>query len=104
MILHRVESRLTNAGFSTKLVESLTCGCPVITNKTGDIASFVIEGFNGFTFDPTNIEEALTKALSITKSELLQMKQNSLDARSFDFHKYIHEFGTLFNQEELTEQ
>ncbi|WP_344082459.1 glycosyltransferase [Nostocoides veronense] len=46
-ILIRDESRLTRAGFPTKVVESVTAGVPPIVSETGDIALYIRDGENG---------------------------------------------------------
>ena len=40
--------RSSNAGFPTKLAESMAVGTPVITNLTGDIGLYLEDGANGF--------------------------------------------------------
>lgn len=61
-VLVRPVQRSSDAGFSTKLVESLAVGTPVIANATGDIAEYISHGVNGFIVrDPS--PQALTDAV-----------------------------------------
>ena len=47
-IFIRPNRRSSNAGFPTKLAESMSVGTPVITNNTGDISLYLNHGKNGF--------------------------------------------------------
>ena len=50
-VLMRPNKRYTNAGFPTKLVESLASGVPVIANLTSDIGWAVRDGREGLKVD-----------------------------------------------------
>lgn len=47
-MFYREVTRITMAGFPTKFSEAITCGTPVITNKTSDLERYLIEGENGY--------------------------------------------------------
>ena len=76
----RENDRVSNAGFPTKLAEALTCGTPVFTNKTSDIARYV-NSDNGILVE--EIQEDLLK-------EKIENARMMLDVQtiSFDFHSY----------------
>lgn len=97
MLLHRVKTRLTQAGFSTKLVESITAGCPVLTNNTGDIANYIIDGSNGILFDETNLQQKIQVALRLTNAELAEMKHECLNSEMFNFNTFVRDFDTLLS-------
>lgn len=59
-ILLRKKNKVSQAGFSTKVVESMSYGVPVITNNTGDLAEIIDDHSNGFIFD--GVSESLLSA------------------------------------------
>ncbi|MFV9373595.1 glycosyltransferase [Citrobacter portucalensis] len=87
-ILFRPSNKTSQAGFSTKVVESMSCATPVITNNTGDLGKYINDGVNGYIFDGFDNEILLDKLNSIymgfsTDSYKL-ISQNSLrDAKDF---------------------
>lgn len=93
------DKNLTNtAGFPTKLVESISCGTPVITNSSSNIKSFIVEGKNGFWVDDkseTTLMVGLKKALSSSKDEILNMKKWCLSSRAFHYQNYLGSFKDL---------
>jgi glycosyltransferase involved in cell wall biosynthesis len=66
-VLLRPDNKVSKAGFSTKVVESMSCGTPVITNRTGDLANFISDGENGYIFDGYSSNELYLKLNKITK-------------------------------------
>ncbi len=55
-VILRPARRSSNAGFPTKLAESMAAGTPVICNDTGDIGIYVKEDINGFFVKDTKIK------------------------------------------------
>lgn len=51
----RDDDRVSKAGFPTKFAEALTCGTPVITNKTSNLDEYMQNGKNGVLLDKVNI-------------------------------------------------
>lgn len=96
-------NRMTTAGFSTKFVESISCGTPVITTQTSDLANYLIEGKNGYFININNTEEAVNKLISIllsTKEDIGVMKDYSYDSKLFDYRNYkdkMNEFLVSLN-------
>jgi glycosyltransferase involved in cell wall biosynthesis len=91
-IILRNDTRHTRAGFPTKLVESLSCGIPVITNPTSNIEDYIINGQNGFLLNTATNEsliETLEAALSQTRESIDQMKIFCKKQKTFDFENYI---------------
>jgi len=93
-IFYREQTRVSKAGFPTKFVESISCGTPVITNRTSNINYYLTDGINGF-FIGDNVQEDLKKILSMDISELKNIKKNVMD-NIFDYHNYIEEMRKLF--------
>lgn len=83
----RDNDRVSNAGFPTKLAEALTCGTPVFTNITSDIARYVNPN-NGLLVEEVREEQVREKL------ENAKMILNSGTA-VFDYHKYIPAFKRL---------
>lgn len=73
-ILLRDVTRATSAGFPTKIVESLSCGTPVITTNTSDLKKYIKHNRNGFF---VNINDA--KSLSIQLNEVISFYVNHRD-------------------------
>lgn len=63
--------------------EAVCLGLPLLTsNICGSNSSFLIEGYNGYSFEPNSIndlKDKMKKIISLSNDELLQMKSNSYD-------------------------
>lgn len=87
----RNKSIVTKAGFSTKFVESISAGCPVITNDTGDLNLYLRNGYNGYLLDVTNLivlKNQIKKILEIKKNEITKMKVNTKNSKIFHYTNY----------------
>jgi glycosyltransferase involved in cell wall biosynthesis len=80
----RENNKTNNAGFPTKLVESISCGTPVITNKTSNIEEYLTDGKNGYWFEITTLKNIS----EISKDKIKAMKQNCANTKVFDYNKY----------------
>lgn len=88
-IIIRNNEEYANAGFPTKLVESLASGIPVMTNSTSDIKNYISTDFNGILLAKPTIEEiiyGLTKILNYNNNQIQKMQNNAL----FSAEKYFH--------------
>lgn len=56
-ILLRPLNKTSMAGFSTKVVESMSCATPVISNNTGDLSNYILNGQNGYIFDGSSSDK-----------------------------------------------
>jgi glycosyltransferase involved in cell wall biosynthesis len=82
MFLYRDKNRMTDFGFPTKLVESLSYGTPVITTDTSDILKYINDGCNGYILDREDLEAGMIKlrgilsdklpGLTMTKDEIIE--------------------------------
>lgn len=91
-IFIRDNSRVNNAGFPTKFVESISCGIPVITNLTSNLQDYLVEGRNGFVVDLSSFElfeKSLMKILSCDRSKIEEMKQFCRNKQLFDYGRFI---------------
>lgn len=93
-ILVRPKRRSSEAGFSTKLVESMAVGVPSICNDTGDISQYIINGFNGVILDDDSADGiccGLTTAYKYMNENFDEIRRNAhLTAiMHFDYTNYI---------------
>lgn len=87
-ILFRPSNKTSKAGFSTKVVESMSCATPVITNNTGDLDSYIDDGVNGYIFegfDGENLFHKLNQIYTDITSQLYDFISNNayFDANKF---------------------
>lgn len=91
-IFMREDTRVNNAGFPTKFAESISCGVPVITNKTSNLSDYLRDGENGFWLG-INITATLQRILNMDGSQLQGMKRK-VERATFDYRAYRQEFAT----------
>lgn len=85
-IIIRDNNLVVQAGFPTKLVESISCGTPVIANRFSNICDY-LDSTNGIVMeDMEKIGETLEKACELTLHP---------DKRQFDYHFFLEEFRKL---------
>jgi len=89
-------------GFSNSLSEAICCGKPVVASHVSDNTVMVKEGVNGFTFEPTDIQDmtdVLERFLRLPDEELVRMGRESrrLAESLFDKDKFIDQYLTLIN-------
>lgn len=96
-ILLRPDQRYANAGFPTKLVESLSMGVPILTNPTSDIADYVRDRQEGLLLQDSSPEAfaaGVRRVLEMPRSQWMAMRvmarQRAFDC--FDYHHYIEQF------------
>lgn len=85
-LFFRENTRLTKAGFPTKFAESITCGIPVITNNSSDLAEYITEGRNGFMLSTDNFLDELPNLLDQLISGAI--KRPKVEREIFDYHNY----------------
>ena len=99
-IFLRPDRRSSNAGFPTKFGESMAVGTPVITNNTGDISLYLINGYNGVLLPDTDvktIEKALLEEISLSDTERKKTRQAArvTAEENFDYKKYVSEIISI---------
>ena len=81
-LIIRESSRKNNAGFPSKLVESVSCGTPVLTTDISNVKDYVGDGKNGFIISIDSLKEDLEFAIE-------NIKKTTVDSDLFDYRKYI---------------
>ena len=89
----RPNRRSSNAGFPTKLGESLSVGTPCITNNTGDILLYLKNGKNSYIVGEdinSSLAEILKRIISQTKEERMLMRKaaRTTAEQNFDLRNY----------------
>lgn len=97
--------RSSNAGFPTKLGESMAVGTPVITNNTGDIEKYVYSGKNGYIISSlleSDVHDVLKKVIQLSHKQMDIMRKNARGTaeKYFDYKNYVSEIKSLFNNVE----
>ena len=92
-VLLRPDKRYANAGFPTKVGESMACGTPVIANLTSDLGKYIIDGQTGILCadeTPESCAEAFRKALALTDAQRAAMHENCLEMtqKAFSYSAY----------------
>ena len=90
----RPDRRSSNAGFPTKLAESMTVGTPVITNYTGDIDLYLKDNINGLVCDGTtsnDVKKIFDRIINMSKGNYSILRRNArLTAEeNFDYRNYF---------------
>jgi glycosyltransferase involved in cell wall biosynthesis len=105
-ILLRDSKTSTNAGFPTKVSESVALGVPVITNVTSDIGSYIDDGENGFLVPPPDNHEALVNSLlrvfTLSKELRDQMKMRTLAGCRFHYTRFVQPLRSVVSGREET--
>ncbi len=102
LLLRRPE-RYAQAGFPTKIVESLTMGTPVIINLTSDLGEYVHNGVEGIICDDytaVSLVTALKRAMLLSVYEKMEMRQaaRAQAERSFDCYKYSERLKAFIDE------
>ncbi|GEM_PF-598429 len=91
-VFHRDKTNITEAAFPTKASEPITLGVPVITNDTSYIFHYISDTSTGFKIDEVNQIEVVLKLINLSNAEVLKLRTNCLNDKSFDYRKYIPKF------------
>ena len=102
-IFVRDKNRITNAGFPTKFVESISCGTPVLTNNSSNITDYLMSGENGFLLGNVfaDLSGDLQLALEQRIEKIMLMKNVCKSTRVFDYSNYAREMSVFLRQIEV---
>lgn len=100
-ILLRPQERYAQAGFSTKFVESLMAGVPIIANITGDVAHYVKDGHDAILindYSPEAFALGVKRALQMSPDQRELMRENARHSAEtqFDYRAYIQPLAGFF--------
>lgn len=85
----RIPDRVTTAGFPTKFSEAISCGTPVITNRSSNVADYLMDG-NGYLVDKLSVE-SITAAIEAASPDI------TTNRKLFDYREYKTEIEPFFN-------
>lgn len=100
-IFLRDENLTTMAGFPTKFVESISCGTPVLTNSSSNIADFLVAGDYGYLLDistDATLADSLAEAIGQPAEQISNMKQFCKSALIFDYHNHFCQMREFMDQ------
>ena len=87
-IIIRDNNRVSQAGFPTKLVESISCGIPVIANEFGDVRMYLNDNNSIIVENTDRLPQYINQCA---------VKKSSFDTGLFDYHNYLEELKDIFN-------
>lgn len=87
-------------GFPNVVCEAMSSGLPILTSNVCDNPLIVMDGVNGYLFDPNSVEDILNKILrfyNLPNSEKLKMSQRSRDLaiENFSRVKFIEKYQSI---------
>ena len=91
-IFIRNNNLVSNAGFPTKLVESISSGVPILTNNIGDVQKYIKNGLNGFLVEDINLdtlEDAILNIINMNDTEWKVLCNNCKNQNIFDYRGYV---------------
>jgi glycosyltransferase involved in cell wall biosynthesis len=103
ILLRSEKYRYAKAGFPTKVVESLSCGTPVILNITSDLRNYIKDMQQGIIVKDctaNSFAQAIEKALTISNEqrELMRQESRKCAEQFFDYRNYKELLGNLLDR------
>ena len=86
-VIIRDNNRVVRAGFPTKLVESISCGTPVIANRFSDVDLYLDESNGVIAEDTDSLPEVIRQCTQKTVSPNREL---------FDYRNYLEALKTVF--------
>lgn len=102
-VLLRPDKRYANAGFPSKVPESLAAGAPILLNFTSDLGEYLGDGTAALPVhdcSPAEVTDALRRALQLSQEELLDLRRGARAKaeRYFDYRLYVDSFAGYLAQ------
>lgn len=103
ILLRDPDALYAKAGFPTKVVESFSCGTPVISNITSNLEDYLIDGINSIvveSYSSIAFSKSIKKAIELSEQNSKQLKNGayktgleklSVSVISPDFIKFVQE-------------
>lgn len=89
-VIIRESNRKNNAGFPSKLVESISCGTPVLTTPISNVRDYVGEGKNGYIISISTLEQDLEQAIC-------HRQEVAVEDGVFDYRNYLESMKTFLH-------
>ncbi|MBQ7653675.1 MAG: glycosyltransferase family 4 protein [Clostridia bacterium] len=100
-ILLRDSKTCNNAGFPTKVSESISLGVPVFANITSDIGDYIKDKVNGIVVpEPSDIDgiaQRMIEVLNMEENELQSLRDGASKTEGFYYESYAETFKNYFN-------
>jgi glycosyltransferase involved in cell wall biosynthesis len=102
-VLLRPNKRYANAGFPSKVPESLAAGTPILVNFTSDLREYLGDSRGALPVpdcSPATLTAALTRALRLSPPELKELRSQAREKaeRYFDYRQYLQPFAQYLEQ------
>lgn len=102
VMIRDADARYAKAGFPTKIVESLACGTPVITNISSDLGEYLKDLDNCIIVDncdSISFTNAIFRALNLNNESLSVMKRNAYETalNRFNIDIFTDDFKLFLN-------
>lgn len=100
-ILIRDRNRSTEAGFPTKVAESINSGTPALATDVGDASIYIKDKINGAIapVDDYNAQKDMVrKAIKLSNKDVLELKQNCLQSNLFTIEEYQETVQEFLNK------
>ncbi len=102
-ILLRPRRRFTQAGFPTKLVESLAAGVPVLVNPTSDVGQYVRDGQQGLHLADATPEAfcaGVRRAWDLPRDrwQAMRLAARRCAAEAFDYRRHVSRLDDFVRQ------
>jgi glycosyltransferase involved in cell wall biosynthesis len=102
-VLLRPDRRYSNAGFPSKVPESLAAGVPILLNLTSDLREYLGDGTAALLVDdssPMEVTRAIRRALQLTPEELSDFRRcaRAKAEKYFDYRVYVDSFKAYLEQ------
>lgn len=102
-VLLRPDKRYANAGFPSKVAESLAAGAPVLLNFTSDLGGYLGDGNAALRVhdpSPEEVAKAIRRALELTTAELRELRRGARAKAEqyFDYRLYLDSFKRYLGQ------
>lgn len=88
----RLDDRVSKAGFPTKFAEAITCGTPIIANRTSNVDEYLSENFNGYLVDELD-STSIAKLIEGVPYNI------NVNINTFDYRNFEKEIIKLFRIE-----
>ncbi|WP_270192099.1 glycosyltransferase [Holdemania filiformis] len=101
MVLLRDENRTSLAGFSTKVVDSISLGTPVILNPIGDVTEYLKDNYNSIFVSNISMDISLSEfenILSMKQSEITLLKSNCKNYNPFYYRNFLEKTELFFKE------